>query len=94
MLTFSLDKISLKPHSKILDVGCGEGRHIFGKCFCDQKCAFVNHSEPAQIVAKKGPIGGTVRKNITGRAVNLSRSTQDDQGEPERTPRRKVRQKT
>ena len=30
MLTFNLNKLSLPNESKILDVGCGEGRHIFG----------------------------------------------------------------
>jgi len=30
MLTFNFKKINLLPGSKVLDVGCGEGRHIFG----------------------------------------------------------------
>ena len=30
MLTFDFKKINLPPRSKVLDVGCGEGRHIFG----------------------------------------------------------------
>ena len=30
MLTFDFKKINLPPGSKVLDVGCGEGRHIFG----------------------------------------------------------------
>ena len=30
MLTFDLDKYSLNTSGIMLDVGCGEGRHIFG----------------------------------------------------------------
>ena len=30
MLTFNLDKYSLNTNGIMLDVGCGEGRHIFG----------------------------------------------------------------
>ncbi len=30
MLTFNFKKISIDKGSKILDIGCGEGRHIFG----------------------------------------------------------------
>ena len=30
MLTFDFKKINLPPGAKVLDVGCGEGRHIFG----------------------------------------------------------------
>ena len=30
MLTFNFKKLSLNHDIKILDIGCGEGRHIFG----------------------------------------------------------------
>ena len=30
MLTFNFKKLSLNHDVKILDIGCGEGRHIFG----------------------------------------------------------------
>ena len=30
MLTFNLKKYNLKDDGLMLDVGCGEGRHIFG----------------------------------------------------------------
>ena len=49
MLTFSLDKIALKPNSKVLDVGCGEGRHIFGSLheFSDIHCVGLEQDIPS-----------------------------------------------
>ena len=49
MLTFSLDKIALKPNSKVLDVGCGEGRHIFGSLyeFSDIHCVGLDQDIPS-----------------------------------------------
>jgi len=35
MLTFNLKKIHLLAQSKVLDVGCGEGRDIFGSVNAD-----------------------------------------------------------
>ena len=48
MLTFSLDKIALQPNSKVLDVGCGEGRHIFGSMheFSDIHCVGLDQDIP------------------------------------------------
>ena len=49
MLTFSLDKIALQPNSKVLDVGCGEGRHIFGSMheFSDIHCVGLDQDIPS-----------------------------------------------
>ena len=30
MLTFDFKKINIPDSAKVLDLGCGEGRHIFG----------------------------------------------------------------
>ena len=56
MLTFSLDKIALKPHSKILDVGCGEGRHIFGSLheYTDAYCVGLDQDIPSLNKCKEG----------------------------------------
>ena len=40
MLTFNLTKYSLNESGTMLDVGCGEGRHIFGimQNYPEMKC--------------------------------------------------------
>ena len=40
MLTFDFNRISINPEGTMLDLGCGEGRHIFGvmEKFPDLKC--------------------------------------------------------
>ena len=40
MLTFDFNRISINPEGNMLDLGCGEGRHIFGvmEKFPDLKC--------------------------------------------------------
>ena len=40
MLTFNFNKININPKGIMLDLGCGEGRHIFGAMeqFPDLKC--------------------------------------------------------
>jgi len=45
MLTFNLKKIHLPAKSKVLDVGCGEGRHIFGSLheYTDVYCIGLDH---------------------------------------------------
>ena len=49
MLTFDLKKINLPPGSKVLDVGCGEGRHIFGILneFEDVYCYGIDQDIPS-----------------------------------------------
>jgi ubiquinone/menaquinone biosynthesis C-methylase UbiE len=56
MLTFSLNKIALKPHSKVLDVGCGEGRHIFGSLheYSDVHCVGLDQDIPSLNKCKEG----------------------------------------
>ena len=56
MLTFSLDKIALQPHSKVLDVGCGEGRHIFGSLheYVDVHCIGLDQDIPSLNKCKEG----------------------------------------
>ena len=40
MLTFDLNRVNINPEGTMLDLGCGEGRHIFGvmEKFPDLKC--------------------------------------------------------
>ena len=56
MLTFSLHEIALEPHSKVLDVGCGEGRHIFGSLheFTDVHCVGLDQDVPSLNKCKEG----------------------------------------
>ena len=56
MLTFDLKKISLPPGSKVLDVGCGEGRHIFGILneFEDIYCYGIDQDIPSLDKCKEG----------------------------------------
>ncbi|MDA9659935.1 class I SAM-dependent methyltransferase [Pseudomonadota bacterium] len=56
MLTFDFKKINLLPGSKILDVGCGEGRHIFGILneFEDVYCYGLDQDIPSLDKCKKG----------------------------------------
>jgi len=56
MLTFSLNKLSLQPDSKVLDVGCGEGRHIFGSLheFSDVHCVGLDQDIPSLDKCKEG----------------------------------------
>ena len=56
MLTFDFKKINLSPGSKVLDVGCGEGRHIFGilNAFEDVHCYGVDQDIPSLEKCKEG----------------------------------------
>ena len=49
MLTFNLKSIHLPAKSRVLDVGCGEGRHIFGSLqeFTDVYCIGLDHDIPS-----------------------------------------------
>ena len=56
MLTFNLNKIYLPPKARILDVGCGEGRHIFGSlhAYADVYCIGIDQDIPSLIKCKEG----------------------------------------
>ena len=56
MLTFDFKKINLPPGSKVLDVGCGEGRHIFGilNAFEDVHCYGLDQDIPSLEKCKEG----------------------------------------
>ena len=56
MLTFNLNKIHLPPKARILDVGCGEGRHIFGslQAYTDVFCTGIDQDIPSLIKCKEG----------------------------------------
>jgi SAM-dependent methyltransferase len=56
MLTFNFNKLHLSPESKILDVGCGEGRHIFGTlhAFEDVYCIGYDQDLPSLNACKEG----------------------------------------
>ena len=56
MLTFDFQKIDLPPGSKVLDVGCGEGRHIFGslQSFQNAYCIGYDQDIASLDVCKKG----------------------------------------
>ena len=56
MLTFNFKKINLPPGSKVLDVGCGEGRHIFGILneFEDVYCYGLDQDIPSLDKCKEG----------------------------------------
>ena len=56
MLTFDFNKINLPPGAKVLDVGCGEGRHIFGILneFKDVYCFGLDQDIPSLEKCKEG----------------------------------------
>ena len=56
MLTFDFKKINLPPGAKVLDVGCGEGRHIFGilHLFDDVHCFGLDQDIPSLEKCKEG----------------------------------------
>ena len=56
MLTFNLNRINLSANSKVLDLGCGEGRHIFGALdeYKDIYCVGLDQDIPSLDVCKEG----------------------------------------
>ena len=56
MLTFDFRKINLQPGAKVLDVGCGEGRHIFGVMqeYPMMKCIGIDMDDDSLKKAEEG----------------------------------------
>ena len=56
MLTFNFNKLNFPPESKILDVGCGEGRHIFGTLHAFQYVYCIGYDQdlPSLNICKEG----------------------------------------
>ena len=56
MLTFNLTKYSLNESGTMLDVGCGEGRHIFGimQNYPEMKCIGLDMDDDSLIKAEEG----------------------------------------
>jgi len=55
MLTFDFKKINIPDSAKVLDLGCGEGRHIFGIMdrFPNAYCIGLDlHTESLKIAAE------------------------------------------
>ena len=56
MLTFNLTKYSLNETGTMLDVGCGEGRHIFGimQNYPEMKCIGLDMDDDSLVKAEEG----------------------------------------
>ena len=56
MLTFNLTKYSLIESGTMLDVGCGEGRHIFGimQNYPEMKCIGLDMDDDSLLKAEEG----------------------------------------
>ena len=56
MLTFNLTKYSLIESGTMLDVGCGEGRHIFGimQNYPEMKCIGLDMDDDSLVKAEEG----------------------------------------
>ena len=56
MLTFNLTKYSLNESGTMLDVGCGEGRHIFGimQNYPEMKCIGLDMDDDSLVKAEEG----------------------------------------
>ena len=56
MLTFNLNKYELNNNGIMLDVGCGEGRHIFGimQDYPQMKCIGLDMDDASLLKAEEG----------------------------------------
>ena len=56
MLTFNFKKYKLKNYGTMLDVGCGEGRHIFGvmQDYPMMKCIGLDMDKKSLQIAEEG----------------------------------------
>ena len=70
MLTFNFNKFDLKQDGLMLDVGCGEGRHIFGvmQNYPDIKCIGLDMDKDS---LNKAEEGYEYFKSITNAGVDL-----------------------
>ena len=78
MLTFNFNKINVNPEGTMLDLGCGEGRHIFGvmEKFPDLKCIGLDPHIESLDKAFEGlkfleSISNTKTNFLTGSAYSL-----------------------
>ena len=78
MLTFDFNRININPEGTMLDLGCGEGRHIFGlmEKFPDLKCIGLDPHIESLDKAFEGPkflesISNTKTNFLSGSAYSL-----------------------
>ena len=78
MLTFNFNKININPKGIMLDLGCGEGRHIFGAMeqFPDLKCIGLDPHLESLDKASEGlefleSISNTKTNFLSGSAYSL-----------------------
>lgn len=78
MLTFNFNKININPKGIMLDLGCGEGRHIFGAMeqFPDLKCVGLDPHLESLDKASEGlefleSISNTKTNFLSGSAYSL-----------------------
>ena len=78
MLTFNLTKYSLNESGTMLDVGCGEGRHIFGimQNYPEMKCIGLDMDDDSLVKAEEGyeffeSISNAGAKFLKGSAYSL-----------------------
>ena len=78
MLTFNLNKYELNNNGIMLDVGCGEGRHIFGimQDYPQMKCIGLDMDDASLLKAEEGyeyfeSISNVGAEFITGSAYCL-----------------------